>query len=504
MEVVIPRIEHDMATCDDSNKLVELFELYENLLRILAPNDFRAFNMFLELDEDKTSPNRGFYHHRKNHLKEVFDSFNEMEIEDKYDMLLISLAPRVGKTTTSIRFLAWICGRYPEETQLATSYSDNITTSFYIGVMEIVTSDRFKQVFPEARLINQNAKREEIWLKLAKRYPTIMFVPIGGSMTGRSESTRYLYCDDLVSGIEEALSVTRLDNLWQKYTVNAKQRKKDGCKEIHVATRWSVHDPISKLAMENADNPRCKVINIGCYDENGESRFDFAGGFSTQYYKALEKSMDSASFSALYLQEPIEREGILYNNDELRYYFELPNERPDAIIAVCDSKNLGADFVSSPVGYIYGNDVYIDSVVYNSGLPEVTRPLVARQLVDKNVVRCDVELNNGGNYYAEDLDSLVKTYGGKTTFRIFYTSSNKKVKIITYADFVKQRFLFKHKSCYHPQSEYGKFMNDLTRWTQTGNNKHDDAPDCVAMMAQLVQDMESSSIKILNRRQLGL
>ena len=224
-----------------------------------------------------------------------------MEIYDLYDMLLISLSPRVGKTTTGIRFLAWICGRHPENTQLATSYSDSITTSFYIGVMEIVEHQRFKEVFNEAKLVSQNAKREEIWLKVAKRYPSITFVPIGGSMTGRAEAGNYLYCDDLVSGIEEALSVVRLDGLWQKYTVNCKQRKKDGCKEIHVATRWSVHDPITKLSILNEDNPRCKIINVPCFGEDGESNFNFFGGFSTGYYQELKDTMDEASFNALYM-----------------------------------------------------------------------------------------------------------------------------------------------------------------------------------------------------------
>jgi len=47
-------------------------------------------------------------------------------------------------------------------------------------------------------------------------------------------------------------------------------------------------------------------------------------------------------------------------------------------------------------------------------------------------------------------------------------------------------------------------MKDMFRWTQTGKNAHDDAPDSIAMLAQLVQDLEGSSIKIMNRRELGL
>ena len=504
IEVTIPQIEAQLVIEENVHKIKDLYTVYLEVLRLVARDDFGVFNKYLELDDNHSDPNKAFYHHRKKHLKELFESLNDMEIYNKYDILLLSLPPRIGKSQSGIRFLSWIIGRHPEHTQLATSYSDNITSSFYIGVMEIVNMERYKEVFADAQLVNQNAKREEIWLKVMKRYPSITFVPIGGSMTGRSEATDYLYCDDLVSGIEEALSVIRLNSLWQKYTVNARQRKKDGCKEIHIATNWSVHDPMAKLKRIHKDNPRCKILDMSCYDENGESNFDYPGGFSTAYYKDMELSMDKASFSALYKQEPIEREGVLYNEDDLSYYFDLPKGRPDAIVAVCDSKNLGKDYVSSPIAYLYGEFVYIEAVVYNDGLPDVTKQLVANKYIEHNVTRADIEMNNGGNYYAEGVNELVKDGGGNTTFRLFFTGNNKTVKIITYADFVKKKFLFKDKSTYKEHSEYGRFMKDMLSWTQTGNNPHDDGVDSLAMLSQLIQDMTLSSVKVLSRRRLGL
>lgn len=502
---VIPKIEKQLRDKTKSNaERLELYNLYVEVLRMVAPFDFISFNKYLELDDDHNNPNKAFYHHRRKHLAEVFESLNEMEMEDAFDYLIIEMPPRVGKTTTGIRFMAWIGGRYPEHTELSTSYSDNITSSFYNGVIEVMLSERFKEMFPGAPLIDQNAKREEIWLKVKRRYPTLMFVPVGGSMTGRSEAAKYLYCDDLVSGYEEAISVTRLEKLWNLYDVNCRQRKKDGCKEIHVATPWSVHDVVSRLTLMHEDNPRCKIIKMPCLDKNDHSNFDYVGGFSDKYYLDLRDTMEEASFSALYMQEPIEREGILYNKDDLAYYFELPEERPDTIVAVCDSKNMGKDFVCSPIGYVYGETVYVDAVVFNNGLPDVTRPLVANAWVDNKVVRADVEMNNGGNYYAEDLDYMVKAKGGKTSIRTFFTGNNKNVKIITYSDYVKKHFVFRHPSTYTPKSEYGQFMSALLKWTQTGNNKHDDAPDGIAMLAQLVQELSGGYIKIINRRELGL
>lgn len=501
---IIPKIEEKLSEETDKEKLFGLLKLYKDTLRLIAPFDFISYNKYLEFEEDKRLPTKGFYHHRKNHMGDVFEALNDMEIYDKYDMLLLSTAPRTGKSTIGIRFLSWVIGRHPIETQLGTSYSDNITQSFYNGVMEIIESEIFGEVFPNSLLVNQNAKRQEIWLREIKRYPSISFVSIGGSMTGRSEASKYLYCDDLVSGIEEALSIPRLDKLWQLYTVNAMQRKKDGAKEIHIATQWSVHDPITKLIFENEDNPRCKIIAKPCYDEFGNSQFDFFGGFSTKYYDDLKHSMDSASFDALYMCTPVEREGLLYHEEELQYYLELPSEKPDSIIAVCDSKNLGKDYVASPIGYVYGDLIYLEDVVYNNGLPEVTRPAIARKWFEHKVVRGDVELNNGGNYFAEGVDDLIKKYGGNTSIRLFFTGNNKMTKIVTYSDFVKKHFVFKDSSKYAPNSQYDNFMKDVFRFSQSGKNKTDDACDSLAMLAQLYQDLNGNSVKILDRKVLKI
>ena len=406
-------------------------------------------------------------------------------------------------TTTGIRFLAWVSGKYPEDTELVTSYSDNITSSFYIGVMEIMESKRYKEIFSDAPIVNQNAKREEIWLKVLKRYPTITFVPVGGSVTGRCEAGKYLYCDDLVSGFEEAISIGRMEKLWNLYTINFKQRKLDKAKEIHIATVWSVHDPISTLARDNENNPRCKIINIPCFDENGESNFNFNGGFSTEYYKELQRTMDSISFNALYMGEAIEREGLLYPKEDLMYYFKLPEEKEDTRIGICDSKNLGTDYVSGLVGYVYGDFVYIEDVVYNNGLPEITRPAVANLWFEHKVVRADVEVNNGGNYYAEDLDQIIQSKGGKTSIRVFFSANNKKIKIITYSDYVKKHFIFKDPSEYSPNSDYARFMKGILSWTQKGNNKFDDGVDSIAMLAQLTEDLSGNEIKIIDRKKLN-
>lgn len=487
------------------NKLFETLELYEEVLRICARDDFASYNKYLELDEDANDPNKKFYHHRKEHMGEIFQALNDMEIHDKYDILIVNTPPRWGKTTTGLRYLSWIGGRYPLYTQMATSYSDNITTSFYNGTMEVVQSDRFKAVFPDSPLVAQNAKRQEIFLKEQKRYPALMYVPIDGSMTGRAESSKILYTDDLVSGVEMALSPTRLDSLWEKFTVNAYQRRKDGCKIVMICTPWSVHDPSYRLATMHEGNPRFKHIKIPCYRENGESAGDWFGGFSTKYYKEIEEIMDSASFSALYLQEPIEREGLLYHEGELQTYLSLPEGKPDAIIGVVDTKGTGKDYLSAPIAYVYGEEVYIEDVVFTNELPEITIPKVSQAMVDHKVQRLYIEAQSGGEYFGLMVDDEIRKRGGNTSIRTFFTTKNKEVKIVMQSDFVKKKFIFKDKSLYAKNSPYGEFMRQLLSYSQTAKkNKHDDAPDSVAMLAEFIQTIVGNRVQVMDRRDLRI
>jgi len=503
---IIPQLETKLISDElDLDEKLKTYRIYVELLRKTAYYNFISFNKFLELDEDANVPNKKFYHHRQHVLHEVFEALNDMEVYDKYDTLIVNTPPRLGKTTTGIRFLAWVIGRYPTETQLATSYSDSITTSFYNGVMEVILGDKYPLVFPLSPLVSQNAKRQEIYLKEVKRYPSILFVPINGSMTGRAESSRYLYVDDIVSGIEEALSLPRLESLWGKYTTNAKQRKKDGAKEIHIATPWSVHDPISRVAQLNADNPRCKIIKLPCYDENGESNFDFYGGFSTKYYREIESTMDSASFSALYLQEPIEREGILYHEDDLQYYMDLPEGEPDAIIAVCDTKGMGKDYLSAPIGYVYGEDVYVEDVVFTNELPDYTIPKVVNAMLEHKVQRLYIEAQSGGDYFGRIVDENIRERGGRTSIRTFFTTKNKEVKIVMHSDFVKKNFIFKDKSKYSHTSPYGVFMKQVMSYSQTAKkNAFDDAVDSLAMLSEFVQTIMGTKLQILDRRKFRL
>lgn len=143
-------------------------------------------------------------------------------------------------TTLEKFFCSWIIGRHPDDFSLFFSHSGDITRMFYDGVMDITTnSDEYcwQEIFPDVKFHSTNAKRETINFNKYKPFSNIQCTSVGSKNAGKVRANRYLYCDDLIGGIEEALNKNILDKLWRIYGTDAKQRKMDGCKEIHIATR---------------------------------------------------------------------------------------------------------------------------------------------------------------------------------------------------------------------------------------------------------------------------
>lgn len=492
-------IEENIVEFDDESDLKEIYRLHRRVLLAAAPYDFDSYLLYLEWERE---PSKKFYVPRRKVLQPIVKAMQDM-IDDKIDLLTISMPPGTGKSTLGIFFLSWVMGRYPDSQNLASAHSGMLTRSFYDGVYQIITDSEYlwKDVFRGVNLAATNSKEETIDLHKRHRFSTLTCRAINASLTGATRCDKILYADDLCSGIEEAMSKERLDKLWFSYTNDLKSRKKEGAKEIHIATRWSVHDVIGRLEVQYGDDPRARFIVLPAFDENGESNFDYdyGVGFGKEYFEDMRANLDDASFKALYMNQPIEREGLLYDIDELRRYFELPIGEPDAIIGICDTKDKGSDYAFLPAVYVYGNDYYIEDCVCDNNLPNVVDARLVDILIRNKVQMCRFESNSAGGRIAEKVQSEVKERGGITRITTKFTSANKETKIIVNSAWIKEHCLFKDESLYKRQSDYGKMMDMLGSYTVAGKNKHDDIPDGLAMLSEFAQSMSGSRVEVFRR-----
>ena len=483
------------------DKIVELYSLHKRVWLTAAPHHFESFLFYLESGRE---PEKKFYPPRRKVLRQVVDALQELE-DDKLDLLAISLPPGSGKTTLAIFYLTWLAGKHSDEPMLTGSHSNSFVRGVYDECLRILDPQGeylWHEVFPTVQVSNTNAKDCRIDLGKRKRFETLEFTSIGTGNAGLYRASRLLYCDDLVSGIEVALSKERLDKLWETYTTDLRQRKiGDHCKELHIATRWSVHDIIGRLETDYGSSDRAKFIVIPALDDNDESNFDYAYGvgFNTKFYHEQRAIMEDASWRALYINQPIEREGLLYNGDELRRYFELPDGEPDAILSVCDTKDRGTDYCGMPIVYKYGDDYYVEQIICDNSNPEVVETRLVMALLEHKVQMSRFESNSAGGRVAQKVQEEVKAKGGRTKITTKYTTANKETKIIVNSPWVKEHCLFKDDSVIKYDKEYKRALNFLCSYTMGGRNKHDDIPDVFAQLAEYVQSLVGNSVSVFQR-----
>ena len=493
--------ERVIASGTMDKDIKELFALHKKVLLAGAEHSFHLFLLYLEWNRE---PEKKFYPPRRKVLKQVVDALQELE-DDNLDLLAISLPPGSGKTTLAIFYLTWLAGKHSDEPMLTGSHSNSFVRGVYDECLRILDPQGeylWHDVFPTVQVSNTNAKDCRIDLGKRKRFETLEFTSIGTGNAGLYRASRLLYCDDLVSGIEVALSKERLDKLWETYTTDLRQRKiGDHCKELHIATRWSVHDVIGRLETDYGTSDRAKFIVIPALDDNDESNFDYAYGvgFNTKFYREQRAIMEDASWRALYMNQPIEREGLLYNGDELRRYFELPDGEPDAILSVCDTKDRGTDYCGMPIVYKYGDDYYVEQIICDNSNPEVVETRLVMALLEHKVQMSRFESNSAGGRVAQKVQEEVKAKGGRTKITTKYTTANKETKIIVNSPWVKEHCLFKDDSVIKYDKEYKRAMNFLCSYTMGGKNKFDDIPDVFAQLAEYIQSLVGSSVTVFQR-----
>ena len=493
---------------------VAFYDDYLLALKYLARyfNDFDSYMIFLEHNRDAEAQ---YYLPRRVILKNklgIVQGFQDI-LDDKLDILTVSVVPGAGKTTIAEFFLSYFMGLHPDLCNLYVSYTGTIADMFHRSMSDIIMGQEYawKEVFPNVPLEAKSDKEKYINLGSFKPFKSLTCRSIDASMTGVTRAEGIILSDDLVSGIEEAMNVNRLETLYQKYVSDAKSRRKKGCKEIAIATRWSVHDPIGHFIVENEGNDRARFISIPCYDENGESNFDYKydKGFDTAYFRGMQRVMDDITFRCLYLSDPIEREGLLYHKDELSFYLGgLPVDEEgfvkeaDAIIGVCDTKDTGLDYNCLLVAYQYGQKYYLEDVVYDNCSPYTLDEMNANCLVRNNVQMCQFESNKEGSRTGNEVQKLVEQKGGRCSITKKYTTQNKETKIIVNSDWVKKHVIFKDESEWSDM--YRKFMQGVFSYVQMGKNKHDDGVDALAMLALYANSFESNTVEILSRASLGI
>lgn len=484
----------DLEKYSFQNKVsYEILDKYYGILLLEAQN--KVVDSAFQYLEKKRDPKERFYMpRRKQFLKIGLTQALQGMIDDRYDILCVSLVPGAGKTTVEKMFHALVAGWFPRDFSLFYSHSGDITRMYYDGVYDIVTNEEeytWNEIFPNLSVTSTNAKMEQFNVGKYKSFPSVQCTSVGSKNAGKVRASKFLLVDDMIGGIEEAMNPIILDKLWDKYAVDARQRKiqdTDGknCKEIHIATRWSVHDVIGRIQNMYEGNPRVKVIAVPDVDPvTGESNFEYEfSGFTKEFFEDQQLLMDDISYRCLYKQEPIEREGLLFPEDKIRRYLNLPHGEPEIVTGQCDTKGKGTDYFVLPVLQKYEEDYYcVDCVCDNTADYEMQYENAANVLTNNKVQECEFERNAGGDRVAMEVNKRVEKKGWICNITDTPTETNKEARIFQCSNWILQHVIFKDPSLYKPNDPYGVMMSLLKRYSVSGKKQLDDVPDVFSNFA---------------------
>ena len=494
----------EAAEVHDVVYLEAMTDLFKRCLIYTAPVCFDDFCRAIEYDRPA---DKKFYAPRRHYLRPMVEGYQAV-LDGKLKLLTVSMPKRAGKSQTGILFTLLLSGLFPNKSTLMEGTGDDLVKSFYQGCLEylLLPNDyNFYDIFPDMELSQTNADLKTFNLDRKSRFPTVMCRSIDSRQVGLSEATNLLYLDDCVEGREEAKNRQRMDDKWEVISGDVMGRAIEGTPMVVTGTRYSIYDPIGRIQeFANKQNWTWKAIEIPALDfVTDESNYEYVREgkrvFTTEFFREQRELLSGEQFESEFQQQPFEAKGLLFPRDDLNYYFALPvdsetgeTQTPDAIFAVCDTAESGADSVAMPVGYIYGEKVYIEDVVFDNSPPEITKEECASCLIRNKVGGATFESNNAGIYYARDVMEKCKQRGYKISIRAKRTQTNKQTKIEIF-------FYFKDPSTYKRGSQYDLFMREVVTYTRTGKVPHDDAPDSLAMMENELRTRLAPSVEVFQR-----
>ena len=414
--------------------------------------------------------------------------------------LLIRMPPRYGKTEIAVKGLISAgLAVNPASKFIHLSYSAGLASDNSEECRDFIQEPAYKELFPYVQLSKSSTAKN-------KWYTTegggVYATSTGGQITGfgageleeelndalesmpdtiLNKFSGAIIIDDPVKP-DDADSETKRERINDRFETTIRSRANSRNTPIIVIGQ-AVHerDLIGYLMANEPDKWELITLPAIYYDDGIEK----ALWEHRHTLEELHRLRDNNEFvfATQYQQDPRPKEGILYPKDELNYFDidDLRIQDADGVVMVGDIADEGDDSLSIPVGYLFGNKVYIADVIFTPEPVEITTPRVAEFINQHRPDKCVFESNNGGKQYAQAVNKLITH---RVPVKWKPTTQNKHTRILMKAGDVKQNFYFRNDD--KRSKEYIKFMSELYLYQKTGKVKHDDAPDAITMMAELL------------------
>lgn len=438
-----------------------------------------------------------------------------------------------GKSYTLNNFSAWLFGLDRRNSILRWSYSEELVLGFSRAIQSVIKNPRYSDVFPEFKKYGDKPfekEKESDWiLKDSGSQKSHVARTRNGASTGE-RANKALIFDDMTKGAEEATNSDIHRKIYESWKTEWFNRRTDpSVTYIFVGTMWSPEDILNrtmsdieashtmrpskikgfeKYVMEATDG-YAVFIKVPLLDDNDESTCPPV--MTTKEARSLRDTTDPFLYSCVYQQEPIAPTGLEFADELLEHYEELPlnsdgtSKCSKYSLAVLDPARKGKDNVAMPIFKTDGEKFYfVDCIFKQKAMTELYDDIVDK-IIEHNVIKFVVE-NNIDTSLKTLLDDKLKAKGYYLCEIIEkYNTVKKEQRIKDTRGIIKKFIVFKDKKIYKPNTDYGRFMKNLTIYSFDYANKHDDAPDSLAMFSnEIILDKAKPSRPVgVDRRRLG-
>lgn len=466
------------------------------------------------------------YFYKQNHKRKFITGDHHQIICDALEKvmrgeitrLIINVAPRYSKTELAVKnFIAHGLAHNPSAKFIHLSYSDTLALDNSEEVKDMVQEPFYQEIFSEVK-IKQDSRSKKKWYTTAGGgvYATAAAGQVTGFGAGNVDEAELEENDinEFISSIE--LNNTD-SNIAKKRTfggaiiIDDPIKPDDADSDIireRVNQRFdstirnrvnSRNTPIVIIMQRLHPKDLCgyvqekepgiwTVVSLPAIKKDGTALWPFKHTYEELLHL---KAINDLVFERQYQQNPKPKEGLLFAEEDLHFFNgQIDLERmAEFRYSFIDPADEGGDDLSAPVGYLVGNKIYIESVIYNNYGTDINEPACTDMITTKKLNAASIEGNSAWILFAKSVRTKVEEKHPSCEIRIIKNTTNKHTRILAQSSFIKNNFIFRQD--YQQFPEYLKFMSILTSYMriQEGNNrsKHDDAPDSLAGMAAYFQ-----------------
>jgi len=504
---------------------ITIWELHQ---RVYAFAGRRSFKHFIEhMESDRAEKNKVFFN-RKDVLASPVYYLNKMAFDPKMNKFVLSIFPGAGKSFLLNYFTAWCYGLNRDNSVLRMSYSDDLLNGFSRQIKDLISSDLYADIFPDFKIYRNkpfDKEKDSDWKLKNSDSAVSHYVRTRDGATTGIRARFAIEFDDMIKGADEAHNDEIHEQYWKKYTTEWwNRRERDTVKYIFAGTMWTPKDLLNRIT--DLESTRSKVkqsklfkytwvsedghavfIRIPLLDSHDESTCPYV--MSTNEARNLKEITDPFLFSCVYQQDPIAPSGMEFAYENLRTFNKVPKEgMNNHCYAVLDPTRKGKDNVSMPIFKVStdGEDHYLIDVLYKRKAMTEVHGDIVNMIIQHQITQFCVENNTDTSLKTLLLELLRKK--GYTLCEITekFNTAVKEVRIKDARGLMLRKMIFKEKGTYAPNTDYGRFMDAFTKYSFDYANKHDDAPDSLALYVnEIILDRSvTAKVTFMSRADLGI